>query len=230
MGQELRDRNGNYTINGQTFPSMTKVLKAMCPKMALDNWKERTPNWKAIGSQAAVRGTLMHMKLQCTVSDILPDWPKQFDWDTEIATDPELWDELDGRLEQWLSIGLEIERPNLVEHTVYVDTKTEHGHARGAGTLDLYAKVDDVPVVLDWKSSKRPQKSHRYQVGGYAWGLRNEGYEVRGAMIPYIRRNSWEMVEMYDEELEEAIQGALKVMADYNTKYGNLYTQAKKIA
>jgi len=60
--------------------------------------------------------------------------------------------------------------------------------------------------------------------------LRKEGYEVRGAMIPYIRRNSWEMVEMYDEELEEAIQGALKVMADYNTKYGNLYTQAKKIA
>ena len=62
MGQELRDSNGNYHIGGQMFPSMTKILKEMCPKMALDNWKERTPNWRAVGSQAAVRGTLMHMR------------------------------------------------------------------------------------------------------------------------------------------------------------------------
>jgi hypothetical protein len=52
-----------------------------------------------------------------------------------------------------------------------------------AGTWDRWGKVDGMVTMLDWKSSARPQKSHKIQLGAYYLGAMLEGIEVEWGII-----------------------------------------------
>ena len=136
MSQELRDELGNYHIGGKKYKSITTILKEEMPHMALDAWKERTPNWPSIGKKAAIYGTFMHMKIQELVTGTHQEVPKNFklsEW-----CDMEMAQELDDRVEQWLNLGLNIGTPNITEHTVVVERHDEDGIVMAAGTLDYF--------------------------------------------------------------------------------------------
>lgn len=201
MSQELRDELGNYHIGGKKYKSITTILKEEMPHMALDAWKERTPNWPSIGKKAAIYGTFMHMKIQELVTGTHPEVPKDFklsEWcDMEMAL------ELDDRVEQWMNLGLNIGTPNITEHTVVIERHDEDGIVMAAGTLDYFGPVDGMVVIGDWKSSKRPQESHRIQLGAYYLGMLAEGKEAQEGQIWYIRRNNADIIELEKDELEE---------------------------
>ncbi len=204
MSQALRDIEGNYHINGKLYRSITAILHDECPKMQLDAWKERTPDWREIGRKARIYGTFMHLQLQSQYAKIPVDVP------TEISIDewPEdMAEELEERMKNWKELGLKMGEPNLMEHTIVIE------RAKAAGTWDWFGPVDDVPTILDWKSSKRPQKSHKLQLGAYYIGAIESGIRPEWGMIAYIRRNGAELVEMTEEELREAGEKFIELAA-----------------
>ena len=221
MSQALRDYAGNYHIRGKSYKSITTILKEECPKVALDNWKERTPDWPVKARKAAIYGTFMHLQLQHLYADIPPDVPSEMpmeDWPDDMA------EELEGRMESWLALGLQFEKPNMIEHTVVVEQHNELGDVMAAGTWDYWGKVDGMKTILDWKSSKNPQKSHRLQMGAYYLGALAEGYEVEWGMIPYVHKNNVTLVEMQPDELYEAGEKFLEIARKSYRKVNGIST------
>jgi hypothetical protein len=206
MSQALRDGEGNYVINGKKYASVTTILGEMLPKPELDAWKERNENWPTLTRHARIYGTIMHMRLQDMVSDIPPDVPSEMpyqQWPKDIE------EELDKRIYQWEKLGLVMGKPNMVEHTVVIH------EAKSAGTLDWFGPIDGMKTVLDWKSSKRPYKSHRMQLGAYFLGLLAEGKIAEWGMIPYVRRDRVILVEMTPDEMYEEGQKFLEIAAKF---------------
>ena len=97
-----------------------------------------------------------------------------------------------------------MEKTNLMEHTIVIERHDDKGDVQSAGTLDYYGMADGMVTLLDWKSSKRPQKSHKIQIGAYALGLQAEGRKVDWGIICYVRKGSAELVEMSPEEMQDA--------------------------
>ena len=100
---------------------------------------------------------------------------------------------------------------NLMEHTVVIESHDELGNVMAAGTLDYKGKVDGTDTLLDWKSSKRPQESHKIQMGAYYLGLVAEHRAPEWGIIAYIRKNSAQLVEMTPEEMQEAGEKFLSI-------------------
>ena len=202
MSQAQRDYEGNYNINGKKYKSITTVIKEECSHMALDVWKERTPNWPMIGRKARIYGTLMHLQFQQRLSDIRMDLPCEIEYE-DWAEDPDICAELEGRMEQWLKLDIKMEKTNLMEHTIVIERHDDKGDVQSAGTLDYYGPADGMMTLLDWKSSKRPQKSHKIQLSAYYLGLIAEGRKVDFGIIAYVRKGSAELVEMTPEEMQD---------------------------
>lgn len=202
MSQALRDKTGNYLINGRKYKSVTTIIHEEYPRVALDAWKERTPDWPVKARQAQIYGTLMHMRLQSTVVDIPVDVPGElpfYEWPEDIL------EELEGRDASWEGLNLVLGKPNLVEHTIIIEDRDESGEiiAASAGTWDFWGPVDGMMSLLDWKSSKRPQKAHRIQMGAYYLGAKHAGIVVEWGLIPYIQKNKATIVEMSPDEMQE---------------------------
>jgi CRISPR/Cas system-associated exonuclease Cas4 (RecB family) len=197
MSQAQRDKEGNYVFGGKKYRSVTTIIHDECPHMSLDVWKERTPDWPTKTRHAQITGTFMHIQLQSLTAKIPMDVPSYMpmeEWPEDIL------DELEGRMEQWKALGLKLEDPELQEHTTIL---AEDGVA-AAGTWDRWGMVDGMKTMLDWKSSKQPQKSHKIQMGAYYLGAIREGIEVEWGIIAYVRKTSAELVEMSPNEMQKA--------------------------
>jgi len=168
------DRARFYTIKGRQYPSVTTVLDIIA-KPALGPWyaKEerryfeaamleilsrpgaRDPEYvlSAVAEavtgvkaadrakqQAASIGTAIHAGIEWTLRTQLGE---------DAGAEPRLPDAAAWAVESWKdwakSVALE---PLAIEHTVYCEI------CGYAGTLDLYARVEGVLTVLDWKSGK----------------------------------------------------------------------------
>lgn len=210
MSQALRDKEGNYIFGGRKYRSVTTIIHEEYPHSELETWKEKTPNWPEYTRKARIYGIMMHVQLQSTIADIPVDLPCElpyWEWPEDLE------EELIGRMEQWKKLELKLEKPNLIEHTVKIESFDNSGklEVASAGTWDYWGAVDGVKEILDWKSSKRPYKAHRIQMGAYYLGATQEGIEVEMAVIPYIRRNSAELVELSIEELKEEGENFLEL-------------------
>jgi hypothetical protein len=168
------DRARFYTIKGRQYPSVTTVLDIIA-KPALGPWyaKEERRYFEAamleilsrpgardpeyvLGAvadaltgvkaadrakqQAATIGTAIHAGIEWTLRTELGE---------DAGVEPRLPDAAAWAVESWKdwakSVALE---PLAIEHTVYCEI------CGYAGTLDLYARVQGVLTVLDWKSGK----------------------------------------------------------------------------
>lgn len=89
-------------------------------------------------------------------------------------------------------------RPIAAEQIVY---SRDHHYA---GTLDLYAEVDGVPAVVDWKTSKGIYESYHLQAAGYVMAWREMGYDVECAYIVRIPKDGagFETMQLGPAELE----------------------------
>ena len=168
------DRARFYTIKGRQYPSVTTVLDIIA-KPALAPWyaKEERRYFEAamleilsrpgardpeyvLGAvadavtgvkaadrakqQAATIGTAIHAGIE---------WALRTQLGEDAGIEPRLPDAAAWAVESWKdwakSVALE---PLAIEHTVYCEI------CGYAGTLDLYARVQGVLTVLDWKSGK----------------------------------------------------------------------------
>lgn len=216
MDQRIKRIGGYYYINDRKVPSMTFVLGKTCPKTALNGWKKRTADWEEVSRRAALFGTMMHMRILGRMSDAPLEPPKQLyteEWPRDIA------EEMEGRDVQWNKLRIKPGRPRLVEHTVWTT-----GKYPVAGTLDYTGPLEICgfstgQTIMDLKSSRRPQVSHELQIAGYAIALEREGIFVETGVIPYIRKNSSELVIIEEEELTDRKAKVTTIIRKFYDKY-----------
>ena len=167
--------------DGTTGPSVTGVLCELA-KPALYIWNNQM-GLKGIDTrkyvdEKAKSGTLAHAMILADLADVHPDW-KEYE--------PYVIDQSENSFLKWLDYKkrhtiepILIEKPMVSE--VY----------RYGGILDLYCKLDGVPTLLDFKTSKAIYEEMWYQVSAYKQMLLEAGYPVDESRILQIGRDESE--------------------------------------
>lgn len=171
---------------GEVVPGATTVL-GILNKPALVGWANRL-GLQGIDStryvdEAAQTGTLAHYLIQCELTGAEPELddftPAQLGRARHSLTS----------FHNWLA-GKTLE-PIFVERELVSD---EYGFG---GTIDLYANLDGVPTLLDFKTSSAIYPEHRFQVSAYAHLLIDHLYPVDGVRILKIGRGEGAEIEEY---------------------------------
>lgn len=173
------------TADGTRVPSVTTVLGVIA-KPALTKWANRLGlqgiDSEAFVEEAAGAGTLTHMVIESTLN---PEKP----WARELAdefTEEEramariAW----RRFARWHSVH-EVE-PLLMEHSLVSE------RLRVGGTVDLYARIDGVPTVVDFKTSNTVYDSHLLQLAAYRSLLEEAGHPVEQVRVVLLPREEQE--------------------------------------
>tara|TARA_B100000925_G_scaffold23531_2_gene15967 strand:- start:9223 stop:9897 length:675 start_codon:yes stop_codon:yes gene_type:complete len=152
MGYETLDRveaaDGRryVTLEGKNYPSVTTVLN-LVHRDKIQEWRKRVGEDKAnqISVQATNRGTAVHSIIEKYLhgedtSDFLPH----------------------------IQQSLQNLKPLIDKHVTKVfatECPLYSDHLQLAGTCDAIVEWDNVPTILDWKTSKRPKK--KTDIGNY---------------------------------------------------------------
>jgi CRISPR/Cas system-associated exonuclease Cas4 (RecB family) len=204
--------NGFYTIDGVKMPSVTTILNKMADHTGLDIWKKRQQNLEKYLKEAALTGSLMHLRILQRYSDAQIELPGEM---PIMEWPPGLEEELDKRDSAWECLDLKIENA-VVEKTLTIPDPI----GGSAGTLDMQATIEGFNAVLDLKSSKKIYESQQIQVAAYALGLeRTEGYEVERGYIVALRGGDYEMGELERSELVEYGEKYIEMVKDFYAKY-----------
>ena len=158
--------------NGQRVPSTTTVLNVLA-KPALIQWAWQCgidgKDWKAVRDSAGDIGTLVHYLIMCHLTKQEPDTSEYSAQDIDQAESCliRFWDWEKGHNLK----GTLIETPLVSEIFQF------------GGTPDWYGLLDDIPTLLDFKTSKGIYAEFFYQLAGYRTLLEEKGYEVQQARI-----------------------------------------------
>ena len=165
--------------NGQRVPSVTTVLNIL-GKPALIQWAWQCgmdgKDWKAVRDSAGDIGTLVHYLIMCHLTEQEADTSE---YSAQAIDQAEsclirFWDwEKQHDLK-----GIIIETPLISEVFGY------------GGTPDWYGLLDDVPELLDFKTSKGIYTEFFYQLAGYERLLIEQGHEVKQARILRIGKET----------------------------------------
>lgn len=89
-------------------------------------------------------------------------------------------------------------KPVAIEDAAYVENKT----LKYAGTPDFIGYVDDVPCVLDWKSSSQMDKTMALQLGLYAWAwnqMKRKPILTKGIVVRVDKKTHKVEVKEYED-------------------------------
>jgi len=151
--------------DGKRVPGVTTITGELgWSKRALINWSNRigldgTAVGKYVDDKASI-GTLAHLKVTNQLQG------KKTNTDDYSANQIKAAREAVKSFEAW-ALDVKIE-PILIEEPL-VSEKYQYG-----GTMDIFAKVDGVPTLIDLKTGKGIYEEHLVQVGGGYGLLLNE--------------------------------------------------------
>lgn len=208
---KARRIDGYYCTGGKRYPSVTTIIGAMASKGGLEQWKKKNKNWKELRDNAALTGTLMHLRILQAYSEAQIEMPGLAP--IEMWTE-DIFEELNMRMKSWNKLALRIKNA-LVEHTIFI---TIPG-AEAAGSLDMRGEIEGFNAILDLKSSKRIYPSQRIQVGGYAVGSEEQGFYAERGFIVALRGDQIEIDEMEKDEMEEAKEAFIEMSKKYHKLY-----------
>jgi PD-(D/E)XK nuclease superfamily len=129
------------TPSGGKYPSVTTVLSERLPKDGLLEWRKRVGNEEAnkISAQAARRGSKVHSLLEKYLRsepyqrELFPIYVEDFNKFRRVLED-------------------NVTTIYGIEESLYSD------EYKVAGRTDLIAKFNDIPSIIDFKTSKNPKK------------------------------------------------------------------------
>ena len=129
-----------YTETGAAYPSVTTVLGVLS-RDSIKEWRNRVGNEEAnkISGQAATRGTKIHLLCEKVLDN------EEIDTSKLSLLDLEIWNEFRPLLNR-------IDNIHAQEIALYSD------HLRLAGRVDCIAEFDGKLSIIDFKTSKKPQK------------------------------------------------------------------------
>lgn len=188
-----------FSADGDQVPGATTVLGETLGARHLVHWANRAGlagvDSAKFTDEAAATGSLVHLLIQAeltgqevTIRDFTPAQAER----AQHAL---------GRFKVWRSQHELV--PLLVEQSLVCD---EH---RFGGTVDLYAELDGVPALVDYKTSGGVRLGHVIQVGAYWHLLRQHGHEVKGVRILRLGRSE-------SDHLEEHVLTGRQVLAAWS--------------
>ena len=147
------------------FPSVTTILGATANKVEIQRWRERVGEAEAerIRSEAADRGNALHEMIERYLLH-------------GIGGSGPWWDSMEHVL-------ADVDNVRLIEGPLWHDV----GYA---GTADLIADFRGIPVLLDWKTARKPKKRgwiNDYVLQGTAYaGAANVRYQDQGLKLQRV--------------------------------------------
>jgi PD-(D/E)XK nuclease superfamily len=130
------------TPDGNKYPSVTTVLDATSDKTYLERWRTRVGAAEAnkITTRSASRGTGAHKLCEDYVLNMTVDRPEIMPLDMDLFNQikPILKDNVDGIMAS--------------EGSLYSD------RLKVAGSVDLVARYNSEPTVIDFKTSSKPKR------------------------------------------------------------------------
>lgn len=133
-----------YSINGETFPSITTILHSF-PNEGINQWKLRTPNWEEIQKESFEVGTELHRLIECY-----------------LKNDHIQIDNTAGNLFE--NIKPELDK---IDNIRCQETRLYHGDLKVAGQVDCIAEYEGELCVIDFKNSRKPKKEWMVKKSGY---------------------------------------------------------------
>lgn len=201
---EFNEEKHEYRLNGKKLPSVTEVCSMINgDKFAIN---------ESVLRQAQQRGTAVH---ELTAM-----------FDNEIA-DLEIDPEIEGYFRAWQSFCRDYQPEWLfVERMVYSQEMSV------AGTIDRLGIIDDIPVIVDIKTTASMDRtsiaSLLLQLSGY-WAILNvmeEKYDLTNSMGVQLMKDGSYKVYRYSEYLEkyynaDLVNMFLCLLTILNTVRGN---------
>jgi hypothetical protein len=170
------------TSDGKRVPGVTTVLQVL-NKPALLEWANRIGlegvNMRDYRDELADIGKCAHYLILCRLTNTEPDLD---------AYSPQAVHAAENSLQSFV----EWERRHVVEVVMAEKPLVSDKHGFG-GTPDVYANVDGIPTLMDFKTGKGIYDEMLYQVGGgYSLLLKEHGYPVERAWILNVPRTESE--------------------------------------
>lgn len=181
------------TNDGKRVPGVTTVLQVL-NKPALLDWANRIGlegiNMREYRDELADIGSCAHHMILCRLRNEDPDLTAYSPNEVNAAQNS-------------MRSFYEWEKRHVVEVIMSETPLVSNQHGFG-GTPDVYANVDGVPTLLDWKTGRGIYDEMLYQVGGgYALLLREQGYPVEKAWIVNVPRTESEgWIERVETDLD----------------------------
>ena len=170
--------------DGTRVPSVTTILGVL-GKPALIHWAWQMgidgKDYRSVRDEAADAGTLAHYLVLCHLKGTEPD-VRAYSQENQLKATNSFnkflrWEQ-DHKLEPIM----------LEEYMVSEEMKF-------GGTVDFYGKVNDAPILLDFKTSKAIYPDMFYQLAAYQHLLEQNGHKVEGCKILRIGRSEEEGFE-----------------------------------
>jgi len=212
------DRARFYTIRGKQWPSVTTVLNIIA-KPALGPWYAREerryfeaamlevlakpgardPEYVLTAVAAAVTGVKAADRVKQQAATIGTavhagiEWHLRARLGEDAGPEPTLPDEALWAVESWKDWAQSVQlEPLAIERAIYCDA------CGYAGTLDLYARVEGVLSVLDWKSGKAIYPEAFLQNVAYRHAARRLGLPSEQGLIvrlpKLVEDPAWEVM------------------------------------
>jgi hypothetical protein len=153
----------------QAVPSVTWITSYYYKSPYLTKWIADT-GWteaEAIKQAAGDKGSRVHLAIEKILNG------EEFRIDTKVL-DKNTGDLTELSYEELLCIKSFIDWRNDAQPEVIATETTIFSDIHGyAGTVDLVCRIDGVPYVIDFKTSKQVWKEHELQISAYRMALEN---------------------------------------------------------
>lgn len=181
LEKKARAHQRYKTSSGEPCVGVTTVLGVMAKpqlikwanKLGLDGYD--VDKW--VDALAEV-GTLIHYLVECDIKGVEPDLSN---YSPNQVTTAKV------SFQKWLDWRFKNKFELLGSEMQLVSDSLLYG-----GTLDIYAKVNEVPTVLDIKTSKACYSEQRTQVVAYKQLLLENGFDVTDCRVIRIGRDEHE--------------------------------------
>ena len=185
----IRYRNSN----GKVIKGVSTVIDSVLAKPALVKWANNL-GLQGIDStkfrdEMANIGTLAHHLVMSQLTGTGKESIDVFMSDYS----PNMWESAGNALKSFNNWMAQHEVELILAETPLISERYQYG-----GTIDLYATVDGVSTLVDFKTGSGIYKEARYQVAAYKNLLEENGYEVRQTRILKIGRTA-------DEDFQDIV-------------------------
>ena len=184
-----------YQATQKTYPSVTTILDIVAYSQQLMNWANNLGfqgiRYSQALDQSAVRGTYVHETNQYYVDPNNAKLPRITDGLMEV--------EVRQRSNNFL---YELRKAQGNWKTIFTETPfVSHTYEIG-GTVDWFAEWYGKNTIFDYKTSSGLRDKHLLQVGGYYYGLTDNGLTIDQACIILCRRDRCIFYMIEEEELK----------------------------
>lgn len=198
-------RKGYHIADGTRVPSVTTITGRFKESGALIDWAYRMgrdgKDYRSARDQAADAGTLAHSLIDGHIHGTQP----------VIVGDPETIRKATNAFNAYLSWQ---ETNNFkIEWTERQLVSEAHKYG---GTPDAFGIVNNVPVLIDWKTSNAVYSDYLLQLAAYAELIREvDGIEVQGFYLCRFAKEEGDFAVHYYPDLSEALEMFLLLRKAY---------------